>query len=273
LSKSSWQDVWLLVGLAILGIALSRLQTAARTAGRTDVISAGARMLVMPAAKELSSSANGLADWSTALVHARRLEDENRRLRALEIAAQNYEQDADRLQAEIDELRKLGGWEQAAGREKVPADVIGFFPQENRLTVDVGANRGLKPGMPVATYEGLVGRIETVDRTTAQVLLITSPAAEGRISAIVERDAPNPPPAGLLHGEGPDSMVLDLADPTATVKTGDIVETSGFSAEIPRGIVIGKVIQVQADPVYGKLTATIFPRVALGEVREVMVIK
>ena len=230
-------------------------------------------MLVRPAAAAMNISANGVSDWAGAVLHGRSLEIENQRLRALAISAENYTQDVDRLQSEIDELRRLNGWQQAPGHEKIPADVIGYFSQVNRLTLDVGANRGVRAGMPVATFEGLVGRIETVDGLTSQVLLISSPAAEARISAIVERQAPNPPAAGLLKGEGPNSLVLELADPTATVEPGDLVTTSGFSDQIPRGIAIGKVVQVESDPVFGKLTATVFPRVALGQIREVLVIK
>lgn len=216
---------------------------------------------------------NLCADFVGGALHGRRLEEENRRLKAIAAAAENYQPDIDRLQSEVDELRKLGGWEACTGREKVPADVVGYFPHENRITLNVGANRGIKRGMPVATYEGLVGRIETVDRTSSQVLLITAPSGEARISALVQRNPPNPPPAGLIRGDGPNSLVLELADPTATVDSGDIVTTAGFSDAIPRGIVIGKVISVEDDKAFGKRTAIVFPKVALGQVREVLVIK
>jgi len=273
LRKGAWPDVWTLVGLIALGILLSRLQTSARQAGDSDPISAAAKLLVTPAATAMSASANGISNWAGAVLHGRSLELENQRLRALAVSVEDYTHDVDRVQAEVDELRRLDGWQRSPGRAKIPADVIGYFAQENRLTLDVGATRGILPGMAVATYEGLVGRVETVDRSTAQVLLITSPAAEARISAIVDRQVPNPPAAGLLKGEGPMSLVLELADPTATVEAGDLVTTSGFSDRIPRGIVIGKVIRVDSDPVFGKLTAVVFPRVALGQIREVLVIK
>jgi cell shape-determining protein MreC len=66
---------------------------------------------------------------------------------------------------------------------------------------------------------------------------------------------------------------LELADPTATVESGDLVVTSGFSSEIPKGIAIGKVVSVHDDPAFGKRTAIVYPRVALGQIREVVVIK
>lgn len=271
-SRSSG-DFLVLIGLVALGLVLGRLQTGARNGGHTDPISSIARSLVSPPAKALNSVANASSDFVSAIVHGRSLEDENKRLRSLAASAQMYNANIDLLQAEIGELRAMGSWQAQYGREKVPADVIGFFPHESRITINVGADKGIKRGMPVATYEGLVGRVETVDKSTSQVLLITAPSTDSRISALVQRRAPNAPPAGLLRGDGPSSLLLELADPTSSVETGDLVVTSGFSENIPRGLVIGKVVSVQDDEAFGRRTATVFPRVAIGQVREVLVIK
>jgi rod shape-determining protein MreC len=266
-------DWLLLVGLIALGFLLARIQTNARNVGRTDPLSAVARFLVSPVSNGLTAAANATSDLSGAFIHGRSLQAENRRLREQAALAANYSGEIERLQQEIDEVRNLSGWQGVSGRQKVPADVIGFFPHESRITLNVGSNKGIKRGMPVVTYEGLVGRIETVDATVSQALLITAPSTEGRISALVERQAPNPSPAGLIRGEGPNAITLELADPTATVESGDTVITAGFSPEIPRGIVIGRVVSVQDDPAFGKRTATVFPRVSLGQIREVVVLR
>ncbi|MFI5387771.1 MAG: rod shape-determining protein MreC [Fimbriimonadales bacterium] len=262
-----------MLGLIVLGLLLGRMQSGYRNSGRTDPMSQGVRSLVSPAAGVMDSVATRTSDFAVAIFRGRGLEEENQRLRAIASSAQTYGPDVERLQAEIDELRKLGGWETSPGRQKVPADVIGYFPNESRITISVGADRGVKRGMPVATYEGLVGRVETVDRTSSQVLLITSTSGQSRISALIRRPLPNPPASGLIRGDGPNSLVMELADPTASVDSGDVVTTSGFSDQIPRGIVIGKVVSVQDDPAFGKRTVVVFPRVALGQVREVLVIK
>jgi rod shape-determining protein MreC len=161
----------------------------------------------------------------------------------------------------------------APGREKVAADVVGFFPHESRLMLDVGTKQGIKRGMPVATYAGLIGRVETVDSATCQVLLLTSPGGDSRISALVQRRPPNAPVAGLIHGETAGSLRLEMADPTAPVDVGDRVVTTGFSDQIPRGIPIGRVVSVEDDPAFGKRTALVLPYVNVGELREVVVIR
>ncbi len=271
--RSKRLDVLILFGLVGLGLLLGRLQTVARNSGRTDPASAAVRLLIRPASGAIGSVANGAAGWIGAVTRSRDIEREDLRLRQAAAAGESYESDVSRLQKEVDELRGLGGWEARQGREKVPADVVGYFPHESRLTIGVGANQGVKRGMPVATYEGLLGRIETVDQTTAQVLLLTSVSSESRISAVVRKPPSQPVPAGLMRGEGPGLLALDLADPASSVTEGEVVMTSGFSDLIPRGIVIGDVISIHDDPAFGKRTAMVKPRVDIGQVHEVLVIK
>lgn len=266
-------DLVLLPALAALGFALGRLQTSARNQGRIDPLSGVVQTLVNPASRALSASAGAAVDFASGIASANRLESENRRLRQIEASTETYSADVRRLQDEIDALRGLGGWQPDGPHTKQPADVIGVFQLENRITLDVGSQQGIKRGMPVLAAEGLIGRIETVSGSTSQALLISSSAAEARVSAIVERTPPNPPPAGLIRGEGPSALRMELADPTATVESGDLVVTSGFSPLIPRGIVIGRVVTVQDDEAFGKRTAVVFPRATLGRVREVVVVK
>lgn len=273
MKRKSRPDAYVLIGLILLGILLGRLQTSARAQGRTDPVTAAARTAIRPAAIAFSSIGNGVSGFGAALTRGRALQEENDRLRAIAAAAANYQSDIDRLQLELEQVRKLAGWKEQGGRSKVPATIIGFFPQESRLQLDVGSSKGIRKGMPVATYDGVIGRVETVDRGTSQVLLLTSQEEGSRITALVDRPRPNPPVAGLLRGGGSNSLILELTDPTATVQMGDRVITSGFSSVIPRGLVIGKVVSIEDDPAFGKRNAVIFPAVAIGEVREVFVIR
>ena len=82
----------------------------------------------------------------------------------------------------------------------------------------------------------------------------------------------DPPPAGLLRGESGSTLTLTLDNPNATVANGDRVETTGFGALVPRGLTIGRVIQVNDNPELGARTATVYPAAALGRVREVRIL-
>jgi len=173
-----------------------------------------------------------------------------------------------RLNKEVDYLRSLNDLPPVGGRNKVFATVTGYFALENRITISAGADRGLRAGLPVLTAEGLVGIIQTVDKGSSQVSLLTDP--NRKVGALViNRD---PPPLGIIRGENQALLILTV-DSTSPVENGDTVSTSGFSDRIPRGIPIGKVNQVYSDPTTGSKRVEVFPNVALGNVREVVVLK
>lgn len=152
----------------------------------------------------------------------------------------------------------------------MPAEVIGYFPYENRFTLNVGWDSGVKVGQPVVAAGGLLGKIQVVTGKTSQVLLLASPEPSNRIGALALR---NPPSAGLLRGESSATFVLEFSDPKAPVATGDLVVTAGFSEHIPRGIPIGRVIQVDDNVEFGKRQARVYPSASIGNVREVFVLK
>ncbi len=226
--------------------------------------------VVNPPANLFTSMANGASDFQQGIFHARSLKAENRTLKSQMASVALYTETMDRLNQEVDSLRKLQNFPPIQGKEKVPADVIGFFPYENRLTISAGSNEGVNVGQPVVTPDGLIGRIQVVTPTTSQVLLLSSPEPTNRIGAIAQR---NPPSAGLLRGESATTYLLEFNDPKAPVASGDLVVTSGFSEHIPRGIPIGRVIQVDDNVEFGKRQAKVYPSVNIGTVREVFVLK
>jgi rod shape-determining protein MreC len=266
-------DTLLILGLIVLGVLLSRWQSATRARGQIDPISDGARTLIRPAAYGLTSLASKTQDFASALNRGSALQAENRRLRDQVAELSRMQAEADDLRAEVDELRRLGGWMHSPGHKRVAADVIGYFPQENRIQIDAGSRKGISVGLAVATSTGLVGRVESVASSTSQVLLITSPEDGARMTALVQRPSPKPPVAGIIRGTGPGMLQLELTDPTATVEVGEIVATSGFSSVIPRGIPIGRIVGVADDPAFGRRTATVYPQAPLGSIREVLVLK
>jgi rod shape-determining protein MreC len=194
---------------------------------------------------------------------------ENRRLRALAQSAQMYNAQIEMYRGEVDRLRIMQGFGPIPGKERVLADVIGFAAYENRITLNVGQSKGVRPGMPVEAPEGLVGTVQTVEANRCHVLLITSRSL--KIGA-VDMDR-NPPPAGLIIGENTNSLAVEFQDPKAPVEVGDRVVTSGYSEMIPRGIIIGKVISVDSDEAFGMLRAKVFPAISVGTLREVHVLK
>lgn len=209
-----------------------------------------------------------LSDFTYGIFSARRLVTENRRLKEQLVAAEFYSEQMERRDQEISDLRKMIALP-PLGRERVSAQVEGFFPYQNRITISAGTSQGIKAGMAVVCADGLVGLVETVSPGQSQVSLLTS--FNRKIGAVdMSR---KPPPAGLLQGKDFTTLTLTFLDPKAPVVTGDVIGTGVSTSRIPGGIIIGRVINVDDDPEYGTRRANVDPSVNFGTLREVFVLK
>lgn len=262
------REIALFIVLLVLAFVLGRLQSAFRDKGKMDPITAVVGKVTGPAIKISSNSFSATLAFFSGIGRAPALE---RQVKDLRIQASSYRQQQDQialLQSTIDQLKSLAQFPDKLGGRKIAADIIAVYPYENRVTLDVGSNQGIKPDLPVITGQGLLGTVQTVGSNQCQVVLITSPSIQ--IGAIALR---SPPVIGLLRGEDPSTLVLDFLDPKANVQVGDDIATSGFSNLIPRGIPIGRVIRVADNPDFGTKRAFVFPWACLGATREVYIIE
>jgi len=180
---------------------------------------------------------------------------------------EGYERESVLLTDQVDRLRRTVGLPNY-GRKRVFAEVIGFFDYDNRLTIGVGADKGIAPGMPVVSSTGLVGLVQTVDKKRSQVQLISSPTL--KIGVMIEgSDAV----VGLLRGENASRLIWEVIDENAPLKVGDYVCTSGYGEMIPRGIRVGRVVEIMKDTEYGATRVFVVPSVKLIGVQEVLVLK
>ncbi|MEU0944065.1 rod shape-determining protein MreC [Streptomyces canus] len=120
------------------------------------------------------------------------------------------------------------------------------------ITVDVGANDGIRRDMTVLNGDGLVGRVTTVGPDTATVLLANDPdfTVGTRMEAGDE--------LGFASGQGDRPLRVELLNGKAEVKKGDRLVTFGSQADKPfvPGVPVGVVSRV--DPSSGDLTRTLY---------------
>ena len=175
--------------------------------------------------------------------------------------------DNERLQREVDELRgevaagkvalsennqlrKLLGLERAGelplGFAPVTGRVIGRSPTVwySTVTIDHGTSSGVRVNDPVINGDGLVGRITSATKGTAQVTLITDHTSAVSGKVLTESNGVQ----GVVQPEvgNPEELLLDFLDSDQHVRTGQTVVTAGWKAQglasfYPYGIPIGRV--------------------------------
>ncbi|MEU2059307.1 rod shape-determining protein MreC [Streptomyces sp. NPDC013455] len=120
------------------------------------------------------------------------------------------------------------------------------------ITIDVGADDGIRRDMTVLNGDGLVGRVTTVGPSTSTVLLANDPdfTVGTRMEAGDE--------LGFASGQGDRPLRVELLNGKAEVKKGDRLVTFGSHADKPfvPGVPVGVVSRV--DPSGGGLTRTLY---------------
>jgi rod shape-determining protein MreC len=176
------------------------------------------------------------------------LEKENAALKA---RLGSDDRNSSRLQ-QLDKMLKIAG----AGQYGIKgAQVIAIGAAQGfswTITVDVGADDGIRRDMTVLNGDGLVGRVTTVGPNTATVLLANDPdfTVGTRMEAGDE--------LGFASGQGDRPLRVELLNGKAEVKKGDRLVTFGSQADKPfvPGVPVGVVSRV--DPSGGDLTRTLY---------------
>ena len=146
------------------------------------------------------------------------------------------------------QLRKLFDLDRSgaipSGYDPVTGRVISRSPTiwYSTVTIDKGTSAGVKVDDPVVNGDGLVGKVSSATRGTAQVTLITDPSSAvsgkvvpGGVEGTIEPEVGNP-----------DDLVLDFLDTSKVVHQGQDVVTAGWRWEgrtsiFPPNIPVGRV--------------------------------
>ncbi len=194
-----------------------------------------------------------------------RLVEDNAGLRA-ELAQ------AQRAAGRTAELERLLQLKAHAKIPSLPARVIGAesspFFRVLRVRLDRGEDE-VKPGMPVLSTDGVVGRVQRVAGPYCDVLLTVDP--KSAIDVVVPRTGAR----GILRGAAADDRYrgrIEYLLKKDEVDVGDQVVTSGIGGPFPRDLSIGTIAKLGRREVGLYQEAEVVPSVDFGRLREVLVL-
>ncbi|NLK01172.1 MAG: rod shape-determining protein MreC [Clostridia bacterium] len=169
-------------------------------------------------------------------------------------------------------LKELLGFQQSTiGQYSLTAaQVIGKNPSGlyRTLTINKGKNNGIAKNMPVINDKGVVGRIINVTPHNSEVLLLLD--KEGAVGTLIQETRV----PGVTEGTGSISNELQMIHIAreASVSKNHTVVTSGFGGYFPKGLRVGRVIEVVPDANDLMKKALVEPFVDFDRLEEVMVI-
>ncbi len=110
-------------------------------------------------------------------------------------------------------------------------------PFAHSRLANAGSEKGIKPGNPVMSENGLVGRVVGVTEGVSRVLLLTDAAS--RTPVMIDRTNAR----AILTGDGGPNPKLEYLRGQEPVKSGDRILTSGDGGVFPRGLPVGVAVK------------------------------
>jgi rod shape-determining protein MreC len=194
-----------------------------------------------------------------------RLRFENQRLRAENNLYLETEQEVRRLR------RMLTFRETFPGKLKA-ARVIGRGISEQfrivRIRLDLGEEQ-LEKGMPVVTFDGLVGQVSRFVDGYSDVML--SVDRKSNVPVMIQRNGAQ----GILRGTGELDRYTGEVEyllRSDEVREGDQLFTSGAGGKFPEGILAGRIVSVQRENLGLFRKVVVEPAVNFSRLKEVFVI-
>lgn len=253
-----WWGVTLVISLALVAVS--------GTDPARAVQQASARLL-SPVQAFLTGVGSGVAKVVETIAEIDRLRTENDDLRSVLAGAEQRIAELQEAARENAQLRGLLGLQEGLEWSLLPVRVTAAGTSALSWEVGIGAGRddGVRVGMSVVgAAEGggaLAGIVVEASPDRAIVRLLVDPR-----SRVVARDQQTDA-LGLVQGQPGGQLIMTQVTLTDEVAVGDTIVTAGLELDgvaaspYPRGLLVGTVTALEADP--NGLTQTAFVRPAL----------
>ncbi|MBM7097993.1 MULTISPECIES: rod shape-determining protein MreC [Alteribacter] len=224
-----------------------------------------------------SRPAHGVAGFFESINDMRTIYEENKVLKS-------HLDDYASLQVELSELRRHNEELQGSLDLQDDPEIYDFSLRSammisrspDRWTEYIGINKGAVHGieqdMAVMTSKGLIGKVRNVSQLTSTVQLLSDQDRTNRISAMVDGEEAV---FGFIEGISDETGYLQFTkiDIDAEIEEGMTVVTSGLGGVFPRNLVIGEIVEYEADEFGLTQQAYVKPSADFNQLDYVMVVE
>jgi rod shape-determining protein MreC len=165
-------------------------------------------------------------------------------------------------------LRELLDFREKMKLETVVARVIAkdVSTEFRAVRLNRGEDAGIRKGMAVITYEGVVGRVLRTTGSTADVVTLLD--LNSAVDSVIERSRAR----GVVEGQTDETCQMRFTLRTDDIQVGDLLLSSGLSGIYPRGVAVGTVSRVNKRKFGITQEVEVKPTVDFTKLEEVMVV-
>ena len=212
----------------------------------------------------------GLGDWlADATTSKTELVAKNNELREQNLLVRAQLDNAAKLQAENDRLRKLLDSSAKTGDRVLVAELLAvdMDPYSRRIVLNKGTRDGVMPGQSLVDSEGIMGQIVHAGPFSSNALLITDP--NHAVPVQVNRNGVRAVAVGTGNA---DELKLTHVPNNADLQSGDILVSSGLGGRFPEGYPVGRVVSVERHNGRPFADVAVRPAAMLERNREVLLV-
>ena len=161
------------------------------------------------------------------------LRKQNEELRQLLSNAEEYRQEAERLEGLLD-MKNISG---VTGPV---AHIIGRSTNawDQSITIDMGSDDGVRSGMTIMGATGVIGQVSRTTAGTSTIRLLTDPNSGAAVMIQSSREN------GIVRGSINGMLFLEDLGEDVIPSVGDVIVTSGLGGSYERGLIVGSVVSV-----------------------------
>ncbi len=259
--------------IAVTAVLILIMALSALPSSKPNFISNAVGFIISPVQKVISTSINSTQNFFSFIFNMDEHEKESKELKGRIALLEKEIRETEELKKENTRLRAmLEMRERTVEYETETAEVIAKDAGNwfNSFTIDKGSDNGVELYDPVITDVGLVGYVNEVGNTYAKVTSIIDSTSS--VAVTVKRTADSAVVEGDLKLQERGCCRMVYVDKDSVITAGDDLETSGMGGIYPKGIYIGKVLEINDDGTGLSQQATVEPAVDFGSISEVFVI-
>lgn len=261
----------ILIGATALLIIIMALSTIPSL--KPNFVSNAVGVIISPVQKVISTAINSTQNFFSFIFNMEEYRTENEELKHKVALLEKEIRETEELKKENTRLRSMLDMRERTVEyvtetaEVIAKDSGNWF---NSFSVDKGSVDGVELYDPVITDNGLVGYVSEAGSTYSRVVSIIDSTSS--VAASVKRTGDSAIVEGDLKLQEQGRCRMVYVDKESIITAGDDLETSGMGGIYPKGIYIGKVLEITDDGTGLSQQATVDPAVDFDSITEVFII-
>jgi rod shape-determining protein MreC len=193
--------------------------------------------------------------------------NQNLILRSENAALMNKLVELEEFRQENERLKNLFNFKRDSNYSFIVARVIGRDPTNwsSSVIIDRGQRHGIQANMCCVTEAGVVGKVLEAGEVTSKVMLINDPNSS--VASLIQRSREQ----GIISGTITGQCRLHFLPGNSDVKASDIIITSGLGGVYPKGLVIGRVVEIEDETGGLSRSCRVKPAANLSGLEEILI--